>query len=153
LEGSAAIDAAIWRAGLDWPRLVNELRSLVGSFQYNVALQRIWVEVLDAANRYIEQTQPFKLAKTDLEACKVVLVNLAEALRVAAILIKPFLPRTAETFYSAFNFANVEPWDAVAYDSVLTRPAGHDLTLTADLPGGKPTPLFPKVEVREISPA
>ena len=32
------------------------------------------------------------------------LVNLAEAIRVVAILIKPFLPRTAETFYSAFNF-------------------------------------------------
>ncbi len=67
-------------------------------------MQRIWRDVVDAANRYIQETEPFKLAKTDLEACRAVLVNLAEWLRVAAILIKPFLPRTAETFYRAFNF-------------------------------------------------
>ena len=71
--------------------------------------RRIWLEVLDAANRYIEVTEPFKLIKTDREACKAVLVNLAEALRVVAILIKPFLPRTAETFYSAFNFGDAGP--------------------------------------------
>ncbi len=150
LEGSPSIDATAWREGLDWPTLVGDLRGQVGSFQYNVALQRIWLEVLDAANRYIERTQPFKLAKTDLEACKVVLVNLAEALRVAAILIKPFLPRTAKTFYSAFNFGDSESWDRVAYSSTLSRPNGPDLTLTAELPGGKPTPLFPKVEVKDV---
>ncbi len=51
------------------------------AFDYNVAIQRIWLEVLDAVNRYIQETQPFKLAKTDLDACKTVLLNLAEALR------------------------------------------------------------------------
>ena len=30
--------------------------SMVGSFEYNVALQRIWREVVDAANRYIQET-------------------------------------------------------------------------------------------------
>ena len=47
--------------------------------------------------------------------CRVVLVNLAEWLRMAAILIKPFLPRTAETFYRAFNFEDVRAWDQVSY--------------------------------------
>ena len=72
------------------------------------ALQRIWRDVVDAANRYIQETEPFKLAKTDLAACRAVLVNLAEWLRVTAILIKPFLPRTAETFYRAFNFEEMQ---------------------------------------------
>ncbi len=118
------------------------------SFSYNIALQRIWNEVLDAANRYIDTTKPFTLAKTDLEATKVVLVNLAEALRVIAILIKPFLPDTAATFYRAFNFEPAQPWDAVNYAATLSRPTGPDLTVTADLVGGKPAPLFPKIDLK-----
>ena len=58
------------------------LRGQIGSFEYNVALQRIWRDVVDAANRYIQETEPFKLAKTDLAACRAVLVNLADWLRV-----------------------------------------------------------------------
>ena len=91
-------------ARLDLAALVDALRESISVFDYSSSLQRIWRDVIDAANRYIQETEPFKLAKTDLEACRVVLVNLAEWLRVAAILIKPFLPRTAETFYRAFNF-------------------------------------------------
>ncbi|MFO0908610.1 MAG: class I tRNA ligase family protein [Isosphaeraceae bacterium] len=146
LTGSAHVATTDWLAGLDLAELVESLRGLVGSFEYNVALQRIWLEVVSAANRYIEVTSPFKLAKTDLEACKHVLVNLAEALRVTAILTKPFLPRTAETFYQAFNFGESTPWDNVCYRDALTRPSDVDLRVTATLNNGKPAPLFPKIE-------
>ncbi len=71
--------------------------------------------MIDSANRYIQETEPYKLAKTDLDSCRAVLLNLADALRVAAILIKPFLPRTAQTFYEAFNFGEVTPWELVRY--------------------------------------
>lgn len=148
LEGSSAIDPTAWRAGLDWPALVGDLRSLVGSFQYNVALSRLWLEVLDSANKYIDTTQPFKLAKTDPEACKAVLVNLAEALRVASILARPFLPKSTAAIYESFNFGESEGWESVGYESALGRPLGPDLRLTSELPGGKPSPLFPKVETR-----
>ena len=40
------------------------------AFDYSSVLQRIWLEVVDRANRYIQETEPFKLAKTDLEACR-----------------------------------------------------------------------------------
>ena len=78
-------------------------------------------------------TSPFKLIKTDLEACKAVLVNLAEALRVVAILIKPFLPKTSETFYSAFNFDELAPGTRSATPTRSSRPAGPDLDVTAPL--------------------
>jgi methionyl-tRNA synthetase len=149
LDGSSAIDPNAWRAGLDLRALVDDVRVLISAFEYSVALQRIWLDVLDAANRYIDAAAPFKLIKTDSEACKVVLVNLAEALRVIAILIKPFLPQTAETFYRAFNFEAAQPWDQVRYENVLSRPSGPDLGVTAPLTGGKPAPLFPKIESKE----
>ena len=149
LDGSAAIDTNEWRAGLDLDALVADLGERVGSFEYNVALQRIWQEVLSAANRYIEVTSPFKLVKTDPEACKEVLVNLAEAIRVTAILTKPFLPKTSEAFYQAFNFAESTPWEKVRYQDAAQAFEGPALRVTAPLVNGKPLPLFPKIDLKE----
>ena len=148
LAGSSAVDSTEWLAGLDLPALVAEVGGLVGDFEYNVALQRVWLGVINAANRYIEVTSPFKLAKTDLARCSAVLANLADAIRVVAILTKPFLPKTAETFYSAFNFGESIPWDSVRYADAARRPPGPDLVLTAPLTAGKPQPLFPKIDMK-----
>jgi methionyl-tRNA synthetase len=104
--------------------------------------------VIEATARYIEVTKPFSLAKTDLEATKVVLVNLAEAIRVIAILIKPFLPKTAETFYRAFNFDDAQSWESVSYNDAVARPEGPDWQVTAELVAGKPTPLFPQIDLK-----
>jgi methionyl-tRNA synthetase len=146
LGASSGVDTSAWLGGIDLGALVHELRHLVGSFEYNVALQRIWSDVLDPANRYIQTTEPYKLIKTDREATRAILLNLAEAIRVVAILIKPFLPSTAKTFYEAFNFSEVAPWESVSYASVLQRPTPDALKVTAPLENGKPAPLFPKIE-------
>ena len=124
--------------------------SMIGSFEYSAALQRIWLRGRRSRpTATSRRPQPFKLAKTDLEACRAVLVNLAEWLRVAAILIKPFLPRTAETFYGAFNFGADNAWDRVSY-SDATRPLkGLELADHGTATGGKPAPLFPKIETRK----
>ncbi|MCA1684531.1 MAG: class I tRNA ligase family protein [Planctomycetia bacterium] len=148
LDGSSSVDPTAWLAGLDLVGLVDELAGHVGSFEYNLALQRIWLDVLNAANRYIEVTSPFKLIKTDREACKAALVNLAEALRVIAILTKPFLPRTSSAFYSSLNFGASLPWDRVRFADAVRRPAGPDLEVTAPLSNGKPHPLFPRIDVK-----
>lgn len=148
LDGTEALDRNAWRAHLDWPALIDELRGLIDSFQYNVALQRIWREVLDAANRYIQVTEPFKLVKTDPEATKAVLANLAEWMRVTAILVKPFLPATAASFYSAFNFGDAQPWDSVSYNDTLAPPSQAP-RVTAPQENGKVVPLFPKIEAEK----
>jgi methionyl-tRNA synthetase len=148
LEGAENVDATEWRRGLDVAGLVEALRGLIGSFEYSAALQRIWRDVVDPANRYIQETEPFKLAKTDLDRCRAVLVNLADWMRVAAILIKPFLPRTAETFYQAFNFDATRAWDQVGYRDAVSPLLPPGLQVTAPIVAGKPAPLFPKIEAR-----
>jgi methionyl-tRNA synthetase len=148
LSAEAARRPAEWRGWLVLPDLVPELRRLIAGFEYNVALQRIWLEVLGEANRYIEVTKPFKLAKEDRAACEAVLWNLAEALRVIAILIKPFLPRTAEAFYRAFDFEAAKAWDQVSYADALAPLAARALQVTAPLSGGKPAPLFPRIDTK-----
>ena len=148
---SAAVDPTAWRAGLDLAALVGDLRELVGSFEYNVALQRIWLEVLDAANRYIEATEPFKLAKTDLEACKAVLVNLAEALRVDRDPDQAVpAPRRPRRSTGRSTSSDGRPWDRRRLRRrPRRRPAAADLRVTAPLVGGKPAPLFPKIEIEK----
>jgi methionyl-tRNA synthetase len=148
LERPGSVDTTRWRKGLDLDEMVRSLRDQIGAFEYSPALQRIWRDVVDTANRYIQETQPFKLAKTDLGACHEVLVNLVEWLRVAAILTKPFLPRTAETFYSAFNFEESKAWDQVCYGDVIRPQLPLELKVTASITEGKPTPLFPKIEMK-----
>jgi methionyl-tRNA synthetase len=149
LGSTEGIDRTAWRRGLDMTSLVGELRELLIGFEYSTALQRIWLEVVDRANRYTQETEPFKLAKTDLEACRQVLVNLAEWLRVASILIKPFLPSTAETFYHSFNFGGQDVWDRLSYSDAAHPIGSIDLRVTAPLAGGKPAPLFPKIETKK----
>jgi methionyl-tRNA synthetase len=142
---AADLPPIAWLAGLDLRAVVSEVRARIGAFEYNVALQRIWLDLLDAANRYIDATAPFKLAKSDLAACKTVLINLAEAIRVIAILIKPFLPKTAEVFYRSFNFEEARAWADVKFDDTLQPAVLGDLRVTAALQSGKPAPLFPKI--------
>jgi methionyl-tRNA synthetase len=149
LTGSSTLQANQWWAVgeiADPSTLIDELGERVREFDYNPALNSVVNSVLGAANRYIEVTSPFKLAKTDLEKCKEVLVNLADAIRVVAILLKPFLPKTAETFYRAFNFEASQPWDSVRYDDARRPHSGPDLEVTAPLANGKPLPMFPRID-------
>ena len=148
LEGADRVDARAWLGGLDLTVFVTEIRGLVEAFEYNVALQRIWQEIIGAANKYIEVTSPFKLVKTDPKAVEGILVNLAEAIRVVAILIKPFLPNIAGIYYQAFNFESHAPWERIGYAASLDRPAIETLEVTATLVSGKPVPLFPKIDTK-----
>jgi methionyl-tRNA synthetase len=113
--------------------------------EYHLALQNIWSLVLNPANQYTERTAPWSLVKTDLAAAKRVLFDLVESLRVASILLKPFLPRSSETIYRSFNF--VQPWEAVRYEDVFVYPRMNaDLKVLAKLDAaGKVTPLFPRI--------
>src|SRR5262249_11268194 len=111
---------------VDTETTAQQVQAHVEAFQYNQALQRIWQQVLDPANQYADKKEPWKLVKTDLAAARQVLYDLAEQLRIAAILLKPFLPRTAETIYRSFNFA--QPWDEVRHEDVWVHPTQvHDL--------------------------
>jgi methionyl-tRNA synthetase len=147
LAGSAAIAAGEVFEGIDVAAVVREVQSRIEACEYNVALATIWQQVLDPANRYIDRTKPFELAKTDKDACQRVLVNLAEAVRLAAILTKPFIPATSQKLYGGFNYPT--PYDTIrfAHTTAPTPPRG--LRVTAELKDGKVPPLFPRIETKE----
>jgi methionyl-tRNA synthetase len=123
---------------------VKQVQADVEGCRYSTALERIMLQVVYPANQYTDRNEPWKLVKTDKPATAQVLWAMAETLRVASILLKPFLPRGAEAIYRSFNFAT--PWDKVRYEDVLARPPQlADLRIVAALEAGKVKPLFPRI--------
>jgi len=130
---------------LDLQRFHRELTARIEACEYHVALGMIWESLLDRANRYVDQTKPFELAKTDPQRCKQVLANLAVVLRAAAIYLAPFMPTTAQKIYRAFNFHPA--YDVVRWDGALpAAPLPADLQVTAETTKGKVQPLFPRIQ-------
>ncbi|MFM8274278.1 MAG: methionine--tRNA ligase [Gemmata sp.] len=130
--------------GLDLTLFVGEVREHVEACRYNIALQDIVQKFLTPTNQYLEANAPWKLVKTDKEKAKQVLFNAVQSLRIASILLKPFIPKSAEAIYSSFNFA--QPWAEVKYvDAAELRSQPDDLRITAELIDGKVKPLFPRI--------
>jgi methionyl-tRNA synthetase len=145
LEGTRSLEPGVLYRDTDLESIVRRVQAHVEACEYNRALETVWRQVLDPANKYVEDTKPWALAKTDKAAVKGVLYDLAEQLRVVAILLKPFLPRTAETLYTSFSFP--QPWAEVRYEDAWERARqGDDLRILAALEGGKVKPMFPAIE-------
>ncbi|MEZ6139228.1 MAG: methionine--tRNA ligase [Zavarzinella sp.] len=131
--------------GLDLALFVGKVRELVETCRYNMALQTIFLELLTPTNQYLESNAPWKLVKTDMEAAKQVIFNAIQSLRIASILLKPFIPTSAATIYNSFNFDI--PWDQVKYaDATELRSQPEDLRIMAELVEGKLKPLFPRLK-------
>ena len=66
-------------------------------FAFNMALEDIWT-VVRRANKYIDETMPWVLAKDEAQKPRLdnVLHNLAESIRIISILIHPFMHTTAD---------------------------------------------------------
>jgi methionyl-tRNA synthetase len=62
---------------------------------FNKALQAIW-ELVSAANKYIDDSAPWTLAKDEeqRERLGTVMYNLLEAIRLIGLLVTPFMPET-----------------------------------------------------------
>ncbi|MCU0705131.1 MAG: methionine--tRNA ligase [Fimbriiglobus sp.] len=128
----------------DASRLVAEVRRRVEACEYSQALQAVMTQLLYPANKYIGDKEPWKVVKTDAAAASHILHNVVESLRIASILLKPFIPRSAEKIYRSFNFP--VPWEAVKYaDAAQLSAQADDLRVTAELVDGKPSPLFPRI--------
>jgi methionyl-tRNA synthetase len=130
--------------GLNLAEFVATVRGHVEACRYNQALQAVVQDFLTPTNQYLEANKPWALVKTDREAAKKVLFNAVQSLRVASILLKPFIPRSAEAIYTSFNFPT--PWAEVKYaDAAELKAQPEDLRVTADLADGKVKPLFPRI--------
>jgi methionyl-tRNA synthetase len=138
------LDATVFDNMAGRKKFVSRVQSDVESCRYSAALQGIIQDFLTPRNQVLEAKAPWKLVKTDKLEAGTALYYGVEGLRVAAILLKPFIPRSAEAIYTSFNFPT--PWADVKYaDAAELKAQPDDLRVTAELIDGKPKPLFPRI--------
>ena len=70
--------------------------------------------MIGRANKYIDETTPWILAKDEAKKNRLgtVLYNLAEALRISAVLLSAFLPETADKIFAQLNITN-KTWESL----------------------------------------
>lgn len=109
--------------------------------ELNQAIKDVW-NLIGRANKYIDETAPWILAKDPAQAerLQAVMYNLAEALRIIAILIAPFVPVTAPKIYEQLGLGKPESFFMA--DAVWGK-------LATGTKVQKGEPLFPRIEVTE----
>ncbi len=110
------------------------------------ALEKIW-DLVRAANRYVEDSRPWALAKdpSARERLGVVLYNLAESCRILSIWLEPFLPATCMKIREQLcvedagrPFEERVAWGLTNAGTTLRK--GAALFPRLDLPGEAPKP-------------
>ncbi|MGI6581489.1 MAG: methionine--tRNA ligase [Erysipelotrichaceae bacterium] len=96
-------------------------------------------ELLRRCNKYIDETLPWSLAKDESKKDRLntVLYNLLEGIRIATVLVEPFMPETAQNVYKQINtkqtsYDSIQSWGNYETDNKVTE---------------KPIALFVRIDV------
>lgn len=118
----------------------SKVEANMDEFKFNMALEEIWV-VIRRANKYIDETMPWVLAKSDETKPRLdnVLRNLTEAIRIVSVLIHPFMHTTSDEIRKQLGL-----WYAdVAWDDAFV----FDLAEGAQVKKGEP--IFPRLDIEK----
>jgi len=117
-----------------------KLEGLMDEFRISDALETV-LNIAKRCNKYIDETAPWVLAKDEEKKNRLstALYNLIESIRIMAILIKPFIPATADEIMKQINC------DITDYESVKTFGAYKIGTKV-----GTATPLFNRIDAEKF---
>jgi methionyl-tRNA synthetase len=126
---SPEIAEAVGRVAAEVPRRLDDW-DLTG------ALDAIW-ELVRRLNRHVEQTKPWELARDEARAADldVVLYDLVDGTRAAAVALYPYIPTTSQRILRALGQSEDVSWAEVASGRARS---GSALEAAA--------PLFPRVD-------
>lgn len=95
-----------------WSTILKESQLMLEEFQFHTALENIF-SAIRATNRYLEIRAPWKLSKStekyDQNALKTCLCLCAEAIRISATILLPFMPTICLQIASIFDF-KISSW-------------------------------------------
>lgn len=100
------------------------------------------LDLFSRCNKYIDETEPWKLAKDPDKSTRLatVLYNLMESVRIAGILLRPYLPDTSDKILKALNTDQTD-YDTVSSFGLLEE--GRQIT-------EKPEILFARLNEKEV---
>ena len=119
--------------------LRGKYEKLMDTFQTQAALEEVF-KVISRANKYIDETAPWVLAKDEANKPRLatVMYNLLEALRICTQLLTPFMPESTEKAAVQIGVpAELRTWEA----------AGEWGQLPADVTVHKGDTLFPRIDM------
>jgi len=119
-------------------RLIEEYQKEMEIFAYHKALQDVF-EIISILNKYIDSEAPWKLAKEGDGRIKTVLYNIWNSLRIAAMLLYPFMPAKSEEIWNAVGIG--KPIAKVRFDDEKVFYLADDLGYI-----DKIKPIFPRIE-------
>lgn len=121
--------------------ILERVDEAMNNFAFDEALKSIW-EFISRANKFIDETSPWKLAKEDSQAERLdfVLLNLYEALRLAGLLIAPVMPDTAKKIYQQLGIDS-DPVENLYENFSWGQGAGNKIN--------KAEVLFPRIDINE----
>jgi methionyl-tRNA synthetase len=126
------------------------------NLRFNLILEIIW-NMVSASNDYIAETEPWKLAKSNSETLKSVLFNIWNALRLIAISLYPFIPKTAGTIWKQLGLKSLE--EEVKQSWAEKKPEDKNLYAKIfywdwypayEVRVSKGEQLFPRIEKTEV---
>jgi methionyl-tRNA synthetase len=121
-------------------RVFADIAAAMDAIAPHDALKAAWAFVRKA-NAYVEETRPWALAKDELQRrrLEVVLYELADALRLLALILSPIVPRAAQELWNRLGLEGaVEERTLGSEGSWGLLPAGAVVRQGA--------PLFPRIE-------
>jgi methionyl-tRNA synthetase len=102
------------------------------------ALEEIWT-LVRSANRFVEEQQPWVLARSDepeqVRALDDALYTLADTVRSLGVMLYPYIPASAEKILAAVGDPGGIEWERAALGTLAAGAEVH-----------QPEPLFPRVE-------
>lgn len=115
----------------------------VQNLRIHQALEEI-NSAIRSANRYLEITQPWQLAKEgNTEKLGTVLFTATQLIAKAGILLSPVMPQKCKELLDAFGYQGKISLDAAKNDVII--PAGNRIS--------KPPALFQRVDLKELEKA
>lgn len=121
---------------------IKKYEDAMENMEFSIALSTIW-QLVSRTNKYIDETQPWALAKDEAKRDELgtVMVHLAESLRRIAILLKPFLTKTPEKIFTQLNITDdlLKTWESLEEFGQIP----------ADTKVAKGNPIFPRLEMQE----
>ncbi len=131
----AEVDLAAFR---DINAAADRLTDAIENFHFREGLKEA-MEIARIGNRYLQETEPWKVSKTDMDRTATILNIAMQICANIAVAFKPFLPFTADRLASMTGLGE-QTWDQLGSDSLLE--AGTTLT--------PPELLFEKIEDQTI---
>lgn len=99
-----------------------EIAAKMEALDFHGALDAIW-EVIRGLNARVNEKAPWKLAKTDMRQCELVLFDLVWSLRIVSGWLEPFMPRKSAEMQMQLGVRRVP--DALTADDVLAGVSEH----------------------------